>query len=270
MRHLGTAEDARTALDVHQFLTGHGIECRVDRREDAAFALWIVDDSQYEAAVELLKKYQEHLEAEAASMPQGVSPKQRMREAPLTMALIAISVVVTALLSFNIQPRFVESLFFDRASILSGHVWRLVTPIFLHAPIFQDIGVLHIAFNMFWLYELGWMIERRFGSVYFGFLVIVTTVVSNVAQFYWDGPDFGGMSGVIYALFGFIWMRAKYDPAPYFTLNRAVVINIIAWLFICMTGVVGPIANAAHTGGLLAGMAWGLIARVGFRKPAEQ
>lgn len=262
MRLIGKADNARTALDVHQFLTAKGIDCRVDRQGDATYTVWIVDDKQFAAATGLLKEYKEKLEAHEASRPQGISPKQRITEAPLTMALIVISVAVTALLFFNIEPGFTESLFFNRRSILSGQAWRLVTPMFLH------FGLIHIAFNMFWLFDLGWMIERRFGRVYFGWLVVVTAVISNVAQFYWDGPEFGGMSGVIYGLFGFIWMRAIYDPAPYFTLNQGIVINMIAWLFICMTGVVGPIANAAHAGGLLAGMAWALTARLGFRKQA--
>ena len=34
---------------------------------------------------------------------------------------------------------------------------------------------------------------------------------------------------------------------------------MIAWLFICMTGLVGPVANAAHVGGLVAGATLGLL-----------
>jgi membrane associated rhomboid family serine protease len=34
---------------------------------------------------------------------------------------------------------------------------------------------------------------------------------------------------------------------------------MLLWLVVCMTGTVGPIANAAHVGGLVMGGLWGLI-----------
>jgi GlpG protein len=65
------------------------------------------------------------------------------------------------------------------------------------------------------------------------------------------------MSGVDYGLLGFLWIRGKYDPRAGFELNPGSVKMMLIWLVLCYTGLMGSIANMAHTVGLLTGMAWG-------------
>jgi len=137
--------------------------------------------------------------------------------------------------------------------------WRLITPIFIH------FGIFHIAFNGLWLWEFGRRIEALTGSGHFLMLVIVTGTASNFSQYFWGGPSlFGGMSGVLYGLLGYIWIRNKVAPNPGFNLPRGIIGFMLAWLVICMTGVVdllfrGSIANAAHASGLVAGMFLGAV-----------
>jgi len=82
---------------------------------------------------------------------------------------------------------------------------------------------------------------------------------SNMAQYFVSGPSFGGMSGVVYGLFGYVWMQSKYNPASGFILDKQIVTMMIAWFFLCLSGFAGPIANTAHGVGLLAGMAIGYV-----------
>jgi GlpG protein len=259
MRSIAKTDSAEGALAFNKFLSGKGIESRIDREDDSTYRIWIVDDSQFESAADLFKQYREAHAAAAQGSP-GFSRYQRMAGAPLSTALVIVSVIVTLLSGFGSDERVTGYLLFDPDLILSGQVWRLVTPIFLH------FTIIHLAFDMLWLIDLGWMVERRFGRLYLGILILVAAVISSIAQCWWSGPDFGGMSGVVYGLFGFIWIRSMYDPAPYFGLNRTVVIMMIGWLFLCMTGKLGHIGNAAHAAGLLTGMAWALAARVRFKK----
>jgi GlpG protein len=90
-----------------------------------------------------------------------------------------------------------------------GEFWRLLTPIFLH------FGLAHLAFNLLWLSILGSRIEQLSGSVHLLMVVIVSGVFSNMIQVGWGGSAmFGGMSGVVYALLGYIWIKGRFVPEP--------------------------------------------------------
>jgi membrane associated rhomboid family serine protease len=139
------------------------------------------------------------------------------------------------------------------AEVRSGQIWRLLTPIFLH------FGVLHVLFNMMWLADLGSMIEARQSSLRLGLLVLVIGCGSNFGQYLVGGPIFGGMSGVVYGLLGYIWMRGKFDPASGLFLHQSTVLMMMIWFVVCFTGLVGHVANAAHAVGLGMGVAWGYL-----------
>lgn len=136
--------------------------------------------------------------------------------------------------------------------IRKGQVWRLVTPMFIH------FGILHLAFNMMWLWQFGAVLEIRFRSFKFLALVLAVAAISNLAQGYWSGTNFGGMSGVNYGLFGFLFLRSKLHPSPEFTLSSQTVATLIIWMVVCcFTDALGPIANAAHLAGFFGGAAIG-------------
>ena len=139
-----------------------------------------------------------------------------------------------------------------------GQVWRLITPIFIH------YGPWHFIFNMFWTRDLGFMIERRKGPLLLVVMVLVIAVLSNFAQYVIAGPFAGGMSGVVYGLFGYVWMKGKFSPHEGLALHPNTVFYMVAWFFLCFTGWVGPIANTAHAVGLLVGVvfgSWGYLRR---------
>ncbi len=138
--------------------------------------------------------------------------------------------------------------------IVRGQFWRLVTPIFLH------FSIVHILFNMLWLRMLGGEIEARRGLYRFAGLVLLIAVVSNTGQYAaTESPLFGGMSGVVYGLFGYLWMKQRLDPASGMSLPPSCVLVMLGWFVLCWTGMVGPIANWAHTFGLASGMLVGLL-----------
>jgi membrane associated rhomboid family serine protease len=145
----------------------------------------------------------------------------------------------------------------------AGQVWRLVTPIFVH------FGVLHLGFNMLWLWDLGRILETRRGAILTLVFVAVAAVVTGLAQFYLEGsPLFGGMSGVIYAMLGYIWVQGVCNPWFGYVIRPQVMLVMIAWLVLCWTGLLGPIANWAHVAGLVLGVAVGWLTS-GFDRPAD-
>lgn len=196
---------------------------------------------------------------------------------PLTWILIALCVIVafitklgddlTSLSWFTFSDFRVSP---DGRSLISswpddlkaGQFWRLITPIFLH------FGFVHIFFNMLWLKDLGQAIEARQKSLFLLLQVIVIGLLSNAAQFWMNfdfihglrvGPQplFGGMSGVVFGLLGYLWIRGRRDPSYGMQLSRQTVIMMLGWLALCTAGIIGAVANVAHAVGLLTGLAWG-------------
>ena len=187
--------------------------------------------------------------------------------APVTLALILLS--IGGFLMYLYTPmNWLNALSFSSSQVsdnqglfqaIDGQYWRLITPAFLH------FGWLHIVFNCLWLWDLGRRVEQVMGHLNMFMLFLVIAVVSNASQFEFGGGGlFGGMSGVVYGLLGFSWVAPQLQPAWPIQPPKAIMIFMVGWLVVCMSGMVevlgfGAIANAAHLGGLLCGAVVGAV-----------
>ncbi len=143
---------------------------------------------------------------------------------------------------------------FDLAAIFHGQIYRLLTPMFIH------FGMLHILFNMMCMKDFGRLIELRMGTSILLIIVVVTSIAANVAQYGFTGsPRFGGMSGVIYGFFGYLWMQQKFNPRFGIFVPKQTFVMIMVWFVLCAVGVIPHVANYAHGGGLVAGGILGYI-----------
>ena len=109
---------------------------------------------------------------------------------------------------FQIQG---EYLYFQpwTASLAAGQWWRLLSPMLIH------FGILHLAMNALWYWELGRRIEYRHGGLALLGLTLLFGLLSNFAQFWFGGPSlFGGLSGVLYGLLGYCWIFQLLAPTP--------------------------------------------------------
>lgn len=203
----------------------------------------------------------------------------QVRAAPLVMTVLALGVLGALVVSF--APRWVHLFTFQGfvifddgelrmepldAALERREYWRLLTPVFLH------FGIFHILFNALWIWEFGRRIEGLAGRGNFLLIFLVTAVGSNVGQQLWQ-PDelFGGLSGVVYGLLGYLWLRHWLAPQPLSQLTPGILPLMLIWLLLCLSGVVdwfisGGIANGAHVAGLLIGIALGAAAGVAARK----
>lgn len=148
------------------------------------------------------------------------------------------------------------------SGLRAGQIWRLVTPTLLH------FSIAHLVFNMWCLFDEGGQVEDRRGSLFFLLLALAIAIPSNVAQALVSGPSFGGMSGVVYGLLGYLWMRVKFDNSAGYVLSKQTVGVAMAFFVLCIVkdyppfdSLVGhllpPVANTAHIVGLAMGLALG-------------
>jgi GlpG protein len=175
-----------------------------------------------------------------------------------TYIILIICVVLFGLSYTDMGKKLQDVLFMGSVEssflyeILHGQIWRLVTPIFIH------LSILHILFNMLWFKDLGYLIEYKFGKNDLLILMLVSGVISNLLQYCISGPQFGGMSGVLYAMLGFVWVYKKLHQDFDYALPGRDIAIMIGWLLVCLTGFLGPIANGAHAGGLFVGMLYAI------------
>jgi len=187
---------------------------------------------------------------------------------PLTLGLIAFSVLIFLLFELWNSDLVLDYFFISLSDstdwaglteISSGQIWRLVSPIFLH------FSIIHIVFNMLGVYLLGGVIEILQGKLLLVLLVILTAVVSNLIQYFVAGSLFGGMSGVVYALFGYIWVQGLTNDKFGYQLMKPLVVlmlgSFVVTFFVSWIGAFKlfnvSIANTAHTAGLLSGIILG-------------
>jgi GlpG protein len=293
MRQIGHLETESAARTFSDYLFVQGIKNQIEVEKEHGWAVWVHAEEEMERARQLLADYRakpidpkfqhakkvatklkEQEEKALAACQKKIQTRRHLFRpltsygfGPLTFALIFISVVVFILSKMGEDKGSIMSLFITSFDITGdyirwepglqeirrGEIWRLFTPMFIH------FGPIHILFNMLWLRDLGSMIEARQSTWHLAILALAIGTCSDVAQFFVSGPDFGGMSGVVYGLLGYIWMRGKFDPASGLFMHKSTVTMMIVWFFLCFTPLLGHIANTAHAVGLGMGMAWGYL-----------
>jgi len=296
MRQVGTLPNETQARRLVDYLTTQEIESRAEA-EDGGWAIWVMDEDQFEQAQDEYQSFRDHpddprytdVADEAQRKRRERAEKQRAaaknvvemrgqwnrgmtRRAPATFLLIAACVVVfmmTHMGSKELSDLTYRTLAFRDPAVTSeqdpapsayrdikrGEIWRLASTMLLHA------GIMHIFFNMYMLYYFGGQMESRKGWPLFVAFVLLASTLATLAQVALTGPNVVGMSGVVYALFGYIWMKARFDPKSGFFIGQFTVILLIGWFFAGFLdwGMFRNIANGAHGAGLLFGVVLGYL-----------
>lgn len=136
-------------------------------------------------------------------------------------------------------------------AIWEGKYWGLITSVFVH------IEIWHLAFNIYWLWALGRLLEKQIGSLCWVVFVILSAIISSGAQLAVSDTTGIGASGVVYAIFGFIFAAKNQVDEFKFALTRQHIVLFIAWLFICLITTyfnILNVGNAAHFSGFIFGV----------------
>jgi len=151
---------------------------------------------------------------------------------------------------------------------LHGEWWRMVTSLFLHG------SLLHLAFNMIALWQVGQLVERLFGSLRFAALYMIAGVCGSLASVLWN-PHVNsvGASGAIFGIVGGLlaFTRRENSGVPPTVVNDLRGSLLPFLVFNLAAGFLYPHTdNAAHIGGLIGGWLAGLLLARSLHVPAER
>lgn len=264
----------------------HGIECRVNE-ESGSQVIWVSTQAEADMVAQALVRWQE-LRDKGLLTEQGPQrggslgayfPMVRIfsdlanafLQAPVTMLLILAALLVAAVSSLGSDLRPVSGLFYPSFTLVQDGalggmmqifaqinsldaLLRTLTPAFLH------FGAIHLVFNSLWIWHFGRMIERSQSSLLYLCVVVFIAFFSNTTQYLWSlTANFGGLSGVVYGLLGYIWMWQLLLPSGRLRLPPAMIGFLLVALVLMELFAGSWIASAAHAGGLIAGIITGVL-----------
>ncbi|WP_299758792.1 rhomboid family intramembrane serine protease [uncultured Pontibacter sp.] len=201
----------------------------------------------------------ETLAQKAKNFLQLFVPQPHYFVTPILLNLNLLVFVVGALLGLHVLDPDAERLVDMGANFgpytLTGEWWRLFTSMFLHG------GLLHLLFNMLALVNIGTQLEALVGKVQYTIAYVLTGLAGSIASLWWTSPEITvsvGASGAIFGLFGMLLMVFLLEREMDWKSKRGILANMVFVIGINLAyGMRGGIDNAAHIGGLVAGLLYG-------------
>ena len=176
----------------------------------------------------------------------------KAKAGPVTLAVMLVCIVIFALQQFGAGQAVFSALHFPALAGQEWQLWRWVSHAVLH------FSVVHIAFNLLWWWQLGGDIEQRLGAKKLLQLFVVSAALSGAGQYWVEGANFGGLSGVVYALVGYLWMLGYKAPQLGLNMPKPIIGFMLVWLVLGFVQPFMAIANTAHLVGLISGVVFGL------------
>jgi len=268
MIRLISLNNPRMAQAFIDYMASRQIEIKMMPEGSGQFALWLMNDEhQVEAESEMKhflanpndRKYQ------AASWDMAETHKPQFhyhspsmmtmikaKAGPFTLLVMAVCVGIFVLQKLGLMDLVFAFLHFPAETSQQWQLWRWVSHAFLH------FSVLHIVFNLLWWWQFGGDIEKHLGSWKLIQIFIVSAALSGAGQFWVEGANFGGLSGVVYALVGYLWMLGWRAPQAGLGIPKPLVGFMLVWLILGFIQPFMAIANSAHLAGLVTGVVMGL------------
>ncbi|MBA53343.1 MAG: rhomboid family intramembrane serine protease GlpG [Pseudomonadales bacterium] len=278
MQHLTFIRHPRYAQAFVDYLKSLGLSASIQIRDDGA-NIFIEQDEELPTALEELQRFLNEPNHERYRQASWLVAEDNAQQAEklsgvyrgMTFArimklsgVVSKTVIVICLVVYILTSQGMDAvarspfMFFNSFEALldSGDLWRWITPAFIH------FGIFHFLFNMSAWWVFGGMVERTQSSRRLFALFFLCAVVSNLVQFMWTGNGFGGLSGVVYGVLGYLWFYERFSPAPPFRLPKGLMVFMLIALALGFTNIM-PMANQAHLSGLLTGcFLGGLFARL--------
>ena len=251
------------------YMASRRIDIQMMPEGEGKFALWLArveDQLETEAELKQFVNDPMHPKYQASSWEMAESRKNRFHyQTPsfmslvkakagiLTLSVMTLCVAIFLLQQFGFTELTFGNLHFPAFEGQHWQVWRWFSHAFLH------FSALHIIFNLLWWWQLGGDIEQRLGAKKLAEILLLSAAVSGLGQYWIEGANFGGLSGVVYALVGYLWMLTWQRPELGLTIEKPIIGFMLIWLVLGFVQPFMAIANMAHLTGLMTGVAVGLF-----------
>jgi membrane associated rhomboid family serine protease len=197
-----------------------------------------------------------------AANPSG--PRVALRRLPLpavTIGIIGANVLVYLAMGLSgvswTEPSILDSVKWGAdfgPLTLSSDWWRLLSSTFVH------FGIIHIALNMWCLWNLGTTLEPFMGRKVFGVMYVASGLAASLVSTAWNPWRVSaGASGAIFGVAGALvsYFALKKTPLDRALVNRNLKSLGIFIFYNLLFGLSGRVDNSAHIGGLVAGLILG-------------
>jgi GlpG protein len=180
---------------------------------------------------------------------------RQLRDIPVTTSILLTCLLVYLLAMFGFSWPYKALAIEPLPQLMENHQWwRLIGPALIH------FSVLHIVFNLLWWWTLGGQIERLLGRATLVMLFLFSALLSNIGQLLVSGENFGGLSGVVYALVGCVWWLGWLRPSWGLMMPKPLIGFLLVWLVVGYADILWvSMANTAHTVGLISGCVFAFI-----------
>lgn len=294
MRKIGQLEDEDRSELFSAYLFVHGIDARTEAIEPPPpgrpfWQIWVLDEDRVDEAKALFSRFLSMPDAEEFQKSAAAAAAERLRRSreeseptaaraawlsrrdaatadgdtvwPLggvcgIVLLLTAAVYLVYAVGGPLRSRL-PALTFNIEALRHGQVWRLFTPVLIHTDLWA------ILFDLLWWFDLGRPLEARIGSrefaIFFLGLAAVTSFAHWIAMPLAGGGTAVGLLGIVYGLFGYIWLRNRRDPAFGFPLPPITGILLLAFLALGAFGMMDPGTTASVVAGLVLGLLWALL-----------
>lgn len=267
-------KDKNIALLFSHYLQTKGLQVELEYREAEGHIILCYEDDIEKVKAEFeefianpqAKKYQQaawnsgetiKLSSEDFTLINSFKDKFLAHAGPVTLIVFALCWFVFLGSELGWAQELFNQLHFYPELTLDAF---FAEPIRLIGPAFFHFSWLHIVFNTMWWWQLGGSIEQNLGKMTLINLLFISAIVSNAGQFLVTGANFGGLSGVVYALVGFVWWMGYLAPERGLSLSKSIISFLLLWLLVGFADLL-PVnmANTAHLLGLLSGCLIALV-----------
>lgn len=264
MIRLISLPNPRLAQAFVDYMATQGIALEIEVQDDGNVVLWLGNDAHY---VQVKNELEHFLKKPsdprylAASWQTGTTHSglhyrsfsnlnhMIKQGGPIAVTVSVICLLVYLLMIVGNGRAVMHYLAFPQDKSQDWQLWRWFSHCLLH------FSLLHIVFNLLWWWYLANQIEKQMGSGKLLQITLVAALMSGWAQSLFSGTNFGGLSGVVYALMGYVWWSGERAPQRGISMPRGLMIFAVIWLVVGHFDWFGmSVANAAHIAGLIIGL----------------